>query len=160
MPSGIYQRAPMTDEQKRKLSIAHKGKPNSGHFKKGMKHSDEDKLRMSLTRRGSDNANWKGGTAKHKDGYVFIYLPGHPRRDRRNYVLEHRVVVERIIGRVLDTKEKVHHLGKRDDNRPNMLMAFINQAAHNRFERDCEVNPKEIIYDGRKYDRKNHAESE
>ena len=48
-------------------------------------------------------------------------------------------------------KERVHHLNKiRDDNRPENLMAFINESIHDRFEKGGVINSVENIFDGRK----------
>lgn len=61
--------------------------------------------------------NWKGGRRKEKDGYVKIYVGKHIQ------AFEHRLVMEKMIGRKLKKTELVHHKnGKRDDNRPENLM--------------------------------------
>lgn len=54
----------------------------------------------------------------NKPGYVFIWSPGHPNRDCRGYVQEHRLVMENHIGRLLGTNEVVHHVNHiKSDNR-------------------------------------------
>lgn len=58
------------------------------------------------------------------NGYVWIHAPGHPKGQftNNNYVLEHRLVMEQILGRYLGTWEHVHHKnGNRKDNRPENL---------------------------------------
>jgi hypothetical protein len=116
-------------------------------FKKGMTNWCTGK-KGDVRFMGNNNPSWKNGKYKHSQGYIFIYQPEHPFASK-NHILEHRLVVEKQIGRYLLPKEKVHHLGKKDDNRPCMLMAFINQSAHIRFERHCIVKLHEIIFDGR-----------
>jgi len=52
------------------------------------------------------------------DGYVDIYIPDHPAAGKSGYVREHRLVVEKRLGRYLREDEVVHHKnGKRADNR-------------------------------------------
>jgi hypothetical protein len=66
---------------------------------------------------GPDNAQWRGGRLIDKQGYVHVWIAAGKKR------LEHRVVMEKILGRSLKTKEYVHHInGIRDDNRPENLV--------------------------------------
>ena len=91
---------------------------------------------------------------RHSYGYVLIYKPKHPHRDIRGQMREHRLVIEKQIGRYLLSKEEVHHFGKKDDNRPENLMAFVSKSAHRRFEMGGIVIQREIIFDGRKLKRR------
>lgn len=72
--------------------------------------------------RGSNAPNWKGGRTL-STGYVRIRAADHPRTHSKNpYVLEHILVMERVLGRYLEPNERVHHKnGIRDDNRPDNL---------------------------------------
>jgi HNH endonuclease len=68
------------------------------------------------------NGNWKGGRTRHKAGYVMVRAPGHPRATSGQYVFEHILVAEDLLGRHLHDGETVHHRnGVRDDNRPENL---------------------------------------
>ena len=71
--------------------------------------------------RGDKAGNWKGG--RHKNGrYIEIYYPSHPFANGGRYVLEHRLVMEKHLGRFLQPDEIVHHLnGKGTDNRLSNL---------------------------------------
>ena len=94
---------------------------------------------------------WKGGRTIHGDGYIFIYVPEHP-FSNNGYVFEHRIIVEKQIGRYLKTEESVHHIDKiKNHNDPHNLMAFTSESAHQRFHKNPNnVRTEEIIFDGRK----------
>jgi hypothetical protein len=77
----------------------------------------------SVVHYGADNHNWKGGTYLHDDGYVMEYAPHHPDAAKyKGYVLQHRLVMERKLGRRLRSDEIVHHKNEiKTDNDPNNL---------------------------------------
>ncbi|KKM80015.1 hypothetical protein LCGC14_1344080 [marine sediment metagenome] len=62
-------------------------------------------------------SNWKGGRLKTNKGYIKIRLesgdPFFPMVTRDGYVLEHRLVMARHLGRSLLKNEIVHHKGRR-----------------------------------------------
>ena len=66
---------------------------------------------------------WKGGKI-YDQGYVYVLARNHPNRNKySNRVAEHRLVMERELGRYLHYREVVHHLnGIKDDNRPENLI--------------------------------------
>lgn len=84
--------------------------------------------RISEAMKGNKNG-WKGGRRK-KSGYIQLYLPKHPFSDKSGCIFEHRVVMEKSIGRYLNSKEFVHHInGIRDDNRAENL-EMVTSATH------------------------------
>ena len=58
-------------------------------------------------------------------GYAYVYKPEHPRATKRGYILEHWLVAEEILGRLLNPEEHVHHINhKRADNRKSNLVVM------------------------------------
>jgi len=76
-------------------------------------------------RRGARNPNYKGGRFINSDGYVCVLNPqrtGHTDR----YVYEHRLIMERHLGRALESHEQIHH---RDGNKTNNSVANLELMA-------------------------------
>jgi tellurite resistance-related uncharacterized protein len=68
---------------------------------------------------------WKGGRC-NKNGYILVYKPNHPFCKSDGYIYEHRLVMEKHLGRYLKPKEYIHHKnGIKDDNRIENLQLFI-----------------------------------
>lgn len=65
-------------------------------------------------------------------GYVMIYVGKyHHLANSQGWAREHRVVMERSLGRKLGSKEVVHHKnGDKTDNRPENLELYVNNATH------------------------------
>lgn len=128
-----------SEEIKKRISETHKGRHHSSNteFKKGHRHSKDilKKISNSLKGKlkGSENPRWKGGQYKKAGGYVLILTPSHPRTDCKGYVKRSRLVMEKYLGRYLTPKEVVHHKGKKDDDRIEMLRLFANQSKHTKF---------------------------
>lgn len=77
-----------------------------------------------------NNPAWTGGKKTRADGYVMIRQPNHPHASD-GYVLEHRLVMEGILGRYLTHDEVVHHIdGNPSNNDPNNLELFASQSDH------------------------------
>ena len=74
--------------------------------------------------------NWK--TIKKGD-YLYAKIPEHPNANKNGYVLEHRVVMENKLGRLLFENEQVHHIDKnRHNNKPDNLEVML-EGKHQRF---------------------------
>ena len=99
-------------------------------------YNNRGKKNPMYGRRGEDSptfgkraSNWKGGRKKER-GYVLLYRPEHPHAVR-GYVREHRLVMEKKLGRYLEKSELVHHLDHiKDDNREENLMLMGSKSVH------------------------------
>lgn len=115
---------------------------------KGLKLSEETKLKMSEAKKGKlpknflkmqklaweknktllkeKNPNWKGGKPKGMGGYILNRI------GIENYKFEHRLVMEKYIGKQLDSNEIIHHInGNITDNRIENLQ-IVDRAEHAR----------------------------
>ena len=99
---------------------------------------------------GANNPTWKGGRVKTDEGYIKIRLSPndffYPMVNKNGYVLEHRLVMAKHLGRCLQSWEFVHHKGIRhigienkSDNLKDNLKLTINGShilEHNKGYRD------------------------
>ena len=81
---------------------------------------------FGLSERGSNHPSWRGGRSPTSDEYMAVYIPRDdfffPMAGKTykygGYVLEHRLIYAKFLGRLLNSWEIVHHKnGKRQDNR-------------------------------------------
>lgn len=92
--------------------------------------SNETKKKIGKANSGKNNGNWKGGRLI-KGGYVLIYCPEHPFAKNKGYVFEHRLVMEKKLGRYLTKEEIIHHInGIKDDNREENLELCKDTGKH------------------------------
>jgi len=100
------------------------------------------RVRYPNGRKGNQTANWKGGRRRAGE-YRYRYAPDHPHRTKENYVMEHRLVMEKKLGRFLEPTEFVHHInGDKADNRIKNLRLCSSKQEHSRNHFDAV---KEVI---------------
>lgn len=82
---------------------------------------------------GSNSYRWTGGRKNKrgkKGGHILAYAPNHPNADRVGYVAEHRLVVERDLGRYLSQDEHVHHIDGDPQNNDLSNLAVVSVHEH------------------------------
>lgn len=96
---------------------------------------------------------YTGGHTVIYNGYVYELCPHHPRATMWGYVPQHRLVVERSLGRLLLSSEQVHHkdlnpLNNELDNL-QVLSRKEHMAIHRAIERARKYPPltKELVAD-------------
>ena len=106
--------------------LSQQSKDQIAASKRGTHHTQETKNKIQATLLGKNNsANElnQGGKFIDRRGYVLQYTGNGV------YVREHRLVIEKEIGRKLQSDEIIHHLdGKKDHNdRKNLLLCTIQE---------------------------------
>lgn len=115
--NGIKIRKTMRPEKRKRVSDA------VSKALKGAKRppfSEEHKRKISQAKKGKCRVFTRyGGHKKHRaNGYVLIYCPNHPNATKDGYVAEHTLVMEAQIGDYLPKGYVVHHKNHiRNDNR-------------------------------------------
>lgn len=54
----------------------------------------------------------KRDTKLNNKGYMLVYVPEHPKSFGGGWYYEHRLTVERSLGRLLESWETVHHINE------------------------------------------------
>jgi len=79
--------------------------------------------------KGSGNAMYKGGIS-NDDEYIIIHKPDHPFARTNGFVSEHRLVMEKHLGRYLTKDEHVHHKDKNKKNNDISNLQLVSNSEH------------------------------
>lgn len=96
--------------------------------------------RQCGARCGKHNHHFQGWSI-NSQRYKLIHSPNHPYRDKRNYIREHILVIEKYLNRYLLPNEIPHHINENKiDNRLENLYLFLGSAEHSRYHRLKQLN--------------------
>jgi hypothetical protein len=129
MTTGKYVRTPEFRQKMSEIKRAQKNKWTDEQREKTLK------ARQGKYKSGENHWNWNGG--KHiKEGYVWVLTDEfYSKKSRKKYFQEHRLVMEKKLGRKLKKNEEVHHKnGIKTDNRESNLEIVLN---NNHFGKVC-----------------------
>jgi len=108
---------------------------NCGRIIGKNKHICPEKNPMKGVHRfGKEASNWQGGRIII-NGYIYVYSPKHPNRVFGNYVQEHRLVMEKKIGRFLKKDEIIHHIDENTFNNKIENLELVSRAKHNKIHK-------------------------
>lgn len=101
---------------------------------------------INRKRKGPTAGGWKGGRIQTSSRYIVVQVPNHPGAQKNGYVPEHRLVMEKMLGRYLTAEETVHHInGVRNDNRPENLELWSYRQPKGQRVSDLLTWAKEIL---------------
>lgn len=83
-------------------------------------------------------------TKSRKNGktYKLIYSPEHPNANFRGYVREHRLVIEKTMGRYLEKLEVVHHINGNTLDNSLANLQLMTHAEHSRLHTKDNVHKR------------------
>jgi hypothetical protein len=106
---------------------------------------------------------------RKENGYIMLHIPNHPYASYNGSIPEHRVVIEKVIGRYVDPSiEDVHHINEIiEDNRPENLIV-LTKSEHRRIHagwslkegewfKPCSTCERTLPFKGNFYIRSNGA---
>lgn len=106
------------NEARKKIELEHKLKKNKRCKYCGVLINPRSIMCIICRRKSENSPNWKNGRFKTPEGYILIKNKNHPFCNKKGYIFEHRLKMERYLGRYLSNNEIVHHKNRiKHDNR-------------------------------------------
>ena len=134
--------APKKEEDYKRWITKLKSANNSGQFRKGhrvIKGSEKGWIKKGqrLSPETEFKSRGKNGRYKVKaSGYILVYSPKHPNKTSADCVFEHRLEVEKYLGRYLTKDQVVHHINHIKDDNNIKNLEVINKKEHSKLHWD------------------------
>lgn len=68
-----------------------------------------------------------------QSGYVMEYSPDHPRASSAGRIFQHRLVMECVLGRLLEPEEQVHHKDHNRTNNDPSNLEIVDASSHSTY---------------------------
>ena len=80
-----------------------------------------------------------------KGNYLYGLVPSHPKATKNGYVLEHRLQIEKKLGRFLNSDEVVHHKDEDKHNNKIENLEVMSRAEHTRLHTTKGRSTKTLV---------------
>ena len=104
-------------------------------FKKNKRHKHHSHITYAVAREVSKP-------------YRLVYKPNHPNATNRGYVREHRLVMEKAIGRYISPDEVVHHLDGDTLNNSVENLQIMGKRCHDRMNTHLNIHKRWVMRGG------------
>jgi len=97
---------------------------------------------------------WRKKEYKLASGYTLVSQPEHPNATKNGYILKHRLLAEKLLGRYLTKNDIVCFINKKKKKAiPENIIVFSNKISASYYMNNIynKIKLKDVLFDGQKY---------
>jgi len=80
---------------------------------------------------GRNSPGWRRGWTINNKGYILRFVPDHPNAPKNGYMMDHILIAEKVMGKVLPPGAEMHHVDENpSNNRNNNLVICESKKYH------------------------------